>query len=65
MQNSRTIALELIFGVVVVVGSGGVSRSGNFAGSGNFAIKYVIAMYLYYIIKVLRNGSMNFESIVL
>jgi hypothetical protein len=31
----------LNFGVVVEVGSGGVSRSGNFAGSGNFAVKYV------------------------
>ena len=42
MQNSRTIDLELNFGVVVMVGSGGVSRSGKLAVSGKLTVKYVM-----------------------
>jgi hypothetical protein len=52
MQSLRIIALELNFGVVVEVGSGGVSRSGNFAGSGNFAVKYVIRVSSHSLINI-------------
>ncbi|KAH0542862.1 hypothetical protein FGG08_002817 [Glutinoglossum americanum] len=43
---TRITALELNFGVVVVVGSGGVSRSGKLAGSGKLTIKYVKVIIL-------------------
>jgi hypothetical protein len=41
LQNFRTIALELIFGFVVMVGSRGVSRSGKLAGSGKLTVGYI------------------------
>jgi len=41
MQNSRTIALELILGLWLWWGSGGVSRSGKLAGSGKLTVGYV------------------------
>jgi hypothetical protein len=42
MQNSRTIALELILGLWLWWGSGGVSRSDKLAGSGKLTVGYVM-----------------------
>src|SRR5579862_6080151 len=47
MQNSRTIALELILGLWLWWGSGGVSRSGKLAGSGKLTVGYVINKHSY------------------